>query len=288
MGAAFEVVTALNSPATTTAGTYVGFTANSGQSFSIRQANGTPAAQLLAPWGQFGAAGKLQIKSPRLHDTTVGDTYHVAIGTGAFSLDPLLGLDDDEPGYSTDILTVAMTTDVSQVSQTYYAMALPVYYGSIPGIDANLMTWAQVQSYNNVAAKTGLHYITWVTPSSAATYGQVGAGVLVNSINDQYKAGHSYAVLGYEVSAVCNAVLLSGTDTGNLLLGGPGTTNVNNTRNWFVDLSLAQNLPLIPIIQANNKGATSVYVQDSATESTAFTVSLHLMDLGILAPVAGV
>jgi hypothetical protein len=71
-------------------------------------------------------------------------------------------------------------------------------------------------------------------------------------------------------------------------LGGPGTTNVNNTRNWFVDLSLAQNLPLIPIIQANNKGATSVYVQDAATQSTAFTVSLHLMDLGILAPVAGV
>jgi hypothetical protein len=260
MGAAFEVVTAYNSPGTTTAGTYVGFTANSGQSFSIRQANGTPAAQLLAPWGQFGAAGKLQIKSPRLHDTTIGDTYHVAIGTGAFSLDPLLGLDDDEPGYSTDILTVAMTTDVSQT----------------------------VQSYDNVSAKTGLHYITWVTPSSAATQGQVGAGVLVNSINDQYKAGHSYAVLGFEVSAVCNAVLLSGTDTGNLLLGGPGTTNVNNTRNWFVDLSLAQNLPLIPIIQANNKGATSVYVQDSATTSTAFTVSLHLMDLGILAPVAGV
>ena len=67
MGTAFEVVTGLNSPSTTTAGTYTAFTANSGQSFAIRQANGSPAGKVLGPWGQFKAAGKLQIKRSEEH-----------------------------------------------------------------------------------------------------------------------------------------------------------------------------------------------------------------------------
>jgi hypothetical protein len=288
MGAALEVVTALWSPATTTAGTYAAFTASSGQSFTVRQANGSPAAKILSPWAQYGAAGKLQIKSPRLHDTTIGDTYHVQVGTAAFGIDPLLGLDDYEPGYSTDILTVQGTTDASQTAQTYAAMGLPVYYNDLPGIDANLMTPAQVMSYYNAANKTGLHYISWVGPSSAATYGQIGAGVLINATNDQFKANHSYALVGYEVSAACNAVLIQGTDTGNLYVGGPGTLNTSVTRDWFMDLASEQNLPLVPIIQANNKGATNVFVQDSATTSTAFVVSLHWVDLGVIGQPVGV
>jgi len=288
MGDALELITAYNSPSTTTAGTYTAFTANSGQSFTIRQANGNPCGQILTPWGQFGAAGKLQLKSPRLHDTTIGDTYHVNIGTGSFGVDPLLGLDDDEPAYATDILTAQMTTDVSQTTTTQYSMGLPVYYTDLPGIDANLMTWQQVRSLYNWTNKVGLHYISWVGPSSAGTAGLIGTGVLINATNDQFKAGHSYALLGYTVSAVCTAVLIQGTDTGNLYVGGPGSTNVNTTRNWFVDLSIAQGLPLIPVIQANNKGATNVFVVDSATTSTAFVISLHWVDLGVITPPIGV
>jgi hypothetical protein len=288
MGAAFEVVTSYNSPATTTAGTYVAMTVNSPGSFTIRQAAGVVAGEVMAPWAEFGAAGKLQLKTPRWHDTTICDTYHVLIDTNAFGLNPLLGLDDSEPAYSTDVLTVQMTTDASQTASTNYAAAFPVYYSNLPGVDANLMTWPQVQGYTNYANKDGLHYINLVSPSSAATAGQIGTGVLINATNDQYKAGHFYALLGYTVSATCATVLFSGTDTGNLYLGGPGTTDRDVTRNWFVDLSNAQNLPLIPVIQANNKGTTYVYIQDAATTSTSFVVGLHFMDLGILVAPAGV
>ena len=288
MGAALEIVTGAQTAATTTAGTYTAFTANSGQSFSIRQANGTPAGMALGPWASFGAAGKLQIKSPRWHDTTIGDTYHVQINTGTLAVQPLLEGWDGEPAYSTDTLTVQSTTDTSQASSTSYGVAIPVYYPSLPGIDANFITAAQLQNYANPLNKVGLHYVNFVSASSAATAGQIGTGVLINSTNDQYRAGHTYALIGYEVSAQVCSILVQGTDTGNLYVGGPGSLDVKVTRAWFYNLSVAQNAPLIPCIQANNKGTTNVYVQDVATTSTAFIVSLIFIDLGIVGPVVGV
>jgi hypothetical protein len=281
-------VTGYQSPGTTTAGTYTTFTANSGQSFSIRQANGTPAGSVLGPWASFGAAGKLQLKTPRWHDTTICDTYHVQVTTGTLAVQPLLELDDEEPAYSTDTLTVQSTTDSSQTATTNYALAFPVYYPDLPGVDANLMTWAQVESYVNYANKSGLHYINFVSPQSAGTAGQIGTGVLINATNDQYKAGHTYALLGYTVSAQCTAVLIQGTDTGNLYVGGPGSLDSKVTRSWFVDLANEQNLPLIPCIQANNKGTTNVYIVDSATTSTTFIVSLYFLDLGVIGTPPGV
>jgi hypothetical protein len=288
MGAALEVVTGAQTQATTTAGTYTAFTANSGQSFSIRQANGTPAGEVLGPWASFGAAGKLQIKTPRWHDTTIGDTYHVQVTTGTLAVQPLLDLWDSEPAYSTDTLTVQSTTDSNQAGSTSYAVALPVYYPNLPGVDANFITCAQLMSYNNPLNKTGLHYVNFVSASSAATAGQIGTGVLINSTNDQYKAGHTYALLGYEVSAQCTSILVQGTDTGNLYVGGPGSLDLKVTRSWFYQLANAQNLPLIPCIQANNKGTTNVFVQDSATTSTAFVVTLIFVDLGVTQPAPGV
>lgn len=288
MGAAFEVVTALNSPATTTAGTYTAFTANSGQSFSIRQANGSPSGLVFGPWGQFGAAGLLQIKTPRWHDTTIGDTYHINIDTATYVPYPMLELDDWEPAYATDTLTVQMTTDVSQTGATKYSCGIPVYYQDLPGVDANFMTWQQVIGFRNFTQKTGLHYTTWVTPSSAGTAGQIGTGVLINATNDQYKANHSYALLGYSLSAGCGSVLVQGTDTGNLYTGGPGVVDTRYTRNWFIQLSKDSGLPLVPIIQANNKGTTNVFIVDAATTSTAFTVGLHWMDLGVIGQPPGV
>lgn len=288
MGQALEVVTAFVTSATTTAGTYVALAANAPGSLTIRQAGGVVAGEVFTPWGQFGAAGKLQLKSPRWHDLTICDTYHCLVGTAAFAVDPLLGQNDSEPAYSTDTLTFQVTTDVSQTASTTYVAAYPVYYTNLPGVDANLMTWAQVQSYVNYANKDGLHYVTFASPQSAGTAGNIGAGTLINATNDQFKAGHFYALLGYTVSATCAAVLFSGTDTGNLYLGGPGTTNPNVTRNWFVDLSNAQNLPLIPVIQANNKGTTYVYIVDGATTSTTFIVNMRFIDLGVLVAPPGV
>ena len=287
MPRALETVVAYSTQATTTAGTYFALTAASGQSFSIHQANGVPAASLLAPWGRFGAAGYLQVKSPRMHDTTIGTTFAVQADTSDLAGAPLQGLDYTEPAYSTDVLTVQATTAASQAASTAYGAGLPVYYPDLPGISANLMSWQQIAGMSSSTTKVGDHYISWVSATPSATAGTIGAGVAINSTNDQFKANHSYALLGYLPQTAVDTVLLQGVDTGNLQIGGPGTLDVRSTRNWFVDLSLAQGLPLVPIVQANNKGNTFVSVADSQTVATAKVVGLVWMDLGVLStPVA--
>ena len=287
MGAALEVVTGVLTTSALTAGTYAAYTANSGQSFAIRASQGEPSAQLLTPWSQAGAKGYAQVKSPRMHDTTIGTTFAVQVGTAAFGVDPLASLDYTEPAYSTDILTVQYTPATTIAAATSMVIGLPVYYTNLSGIASNLMTWAQVSSLTNASSKVGDHYVSWVSASSAATAGQIGVGVAINSTNDQFKANHSYALLGYLPQAQVGAVLLQGTDTGNLYVGGPGSLDVRVTRQFFVDLSLAQGKPLIPVIQANNKGNTFISVVDGATTSTATVVGLIWEDLGILnTPVA--
>ena len=287
MGAALETVTGVLTTSALTAGTYAAYVANNGQSFSIRQANGIPACSLLAPWSQAGAAGYAQIKSPRMHDTTIGTTFAVQVGTAAFGIQPLADLDYDEPAYSTDTLTVQYTPATTIAGATSMGLALPVYYPDLSGIAANLMTWAQINALTNSNTKVGDHYVSWVSASSAATAGQIGVGVAINSTNDQFKANHSYALLGFLPQAVSTAVVVQGTDTGNLYVGGPGSLDVRVTRQFFADLSIAQNLPLIPVIQANNRNNTYVSVVDAASTSTARVVGLEWMDLGILnTPVA--
>lgn len=287
MGAALELVTAYASPATTTAGTYFALTANTGQSFAIRQANGVPAARMLAPWGQFGAAGYLQIKSPRMHDTTIGTTFTVPVAGNPYSEDPRAGGDYLEPVYSTDILTVQATTAASQTAATSYSVGIPVYYPDLPGVAANFLTWQAIQALVNVNNKVGDHYVSWVSANSAATAGQIGVTTAINSVNDQFKANHSYALLGYLCQTEIGNVLLQGVDTGNLYTGGPGSLDAKITRNWFVDQSIAQGIATIPVIQANNKGNTYVAITDEASTSTARIVGLNWMDLGILnTPVA--
>lgn len=288
MGRALEVVTGYWSPATTTAGTYGAFTANSGQSFTIRQANGSPAGRVLTPWAQYHASGFLQVKTPRWHDTTIADTYHVQADSATFAVNPLLDMGDAEPAYSTDVLTVQGTTDASQTAATNYTCGLPIYYDDLPGVDANFTDWATIQSLLNYPNKIGLHYVSWVKPSSAGTAGQIGTTTLINSVNDQFKAGHSYALLGYLCGAAVGTVLIQGTDTGNLYVGGPGSLDTRTTRGWFKDLSDAYGKPLIPVIQANNKGTTNVAVVDGETTSTAVTIGLVWVDLGVLTPPTGV
>lgn len=287
MPQALETVVAYATEATTTAGTYFALTANTGQSFSIRQANGSPAASLLAPWARAGAAAYLQVKSPRMHDTTIGTTFAVQVESNLLAGDPLSDLCYDEPAYSTDVLTVQMTTAANQSSSTAYGMGMPVYYADLPGVAANLLTWQAIQGLVNASTKVGDHYVSWVSASPSGTAGALGTGVAINSTNDQFKANHSYALLGYLPQTAADTVAIQGVDTGNLYIGGPGSLDVRATRNFFVDLSIAQALPLVPVIQANNKGNTFVSIANSQSTSGAQIIGLTWMDLGILnTPVA--
>jgi hypothetical protein len=287
MGAALETLTSYVTKTSTTAGTFYPLAAQSGQSLTVRATPTDQAGVMLDPFAEFPVAGYVQIKSPRMHDQQVGTTFVVQPDTNTTALETLTALDYDEPIWNTDTLQANITTIASNTASGTYVAGWQMYYPSLGGILANFASWAQVQSYVQSNVGAGRHYCTWVTPSSAGTAGQIGAAVAINSVNDQYKAGGSYALLGYLVSAQVGAILLQGTDTGNLYVGGPGSLDAKSTRNYFVDLSIQQGISCIPIVQANNRATTYVYVVDGATTSTAVSVGLVWLYLGQNVPVPG-
>jgi hypothetical protein len=282
MGAAIETISGYNTSATTTAGTYVAFTAQTGQSFTIRATPSAQAGWLCSPFVEGGAAGVLQIKSPRMHDFTIGTSFEFGIGTAANGLEPLGGFWYQEPCWQTDILTCQYTTNASQTGSTSTMFGMDVYYQNIPGISANLATWAQVQSYANASENLGDHYVSWVKPTTGGTAGLLGTGLAINNTNDQFKANHTYALLGYLAPVQVGLWVINGVDTGNLNIGGPGVLTPFVTSDYFIRRSIVQGIPAIPLIQANNKGSTLVSIADAQSTSTAFTVGLIWMDLGTL------
>jgi hypothetical protein len=118
-----------------------------------------------------------------------------------------------------------------------------------------------------------------VLPATSSTAGQLGAGVALNSTDTNFKANSWYAILGYDVSVVCATVVIQGTDTGNLKVGGPGALNVIDTRRWFCKLDEILGVPSIPVINSANAGSTLVFANDIAGGTTIPT-TLHTLYLG--------
>ncbi len=116
-----------------------------------------------------------------------------------------------------------------------------------------------------------------VTVTSGAI-GAWGASAAVNSTFDNFEAGANYALLGYLVRTACLGVAITGKDTGNLKIGGPGSDDPLETRNYFVAWDRLTPQPRIPIIQANNRGSTVVQNVDIAA-GTVSIVTLFLAQL---------
>ncbi len=287
MGAALETLSGYLTAATTTAGTYQALTVQNTQSFTIRATPSDQAGNMLAVFGSFGAAGYGQIKSARMHDQTIGTTFALAANTAFPNVNQVSPYDYDEPLWNTDVLTWQITTVASQTASTAYLLGAQMYYPNLGGIAQNMMTWAQVQSYINPDRKTGLHYVSWVRPSSSATAGAIGTGVAINATNDQFKANHSYALLGYLTPTAVGVVQIQGTDTGNLYVGGPGSPDPNVTADYFVRMSFRTGWACIPIIQANNKGNTFIYLTDAHATSGTPAIGLVWLDLGTNVPSVG-
>jgi hypothetical protein len=243
MGRAFEVITgrALNPGAGPTA-----LVANTGDSFAVRSTPMENPPKLEGIWAFAATAGLIQVRSPRLHDQTQGIRFEVVASTARNFLPD----EATQQLYPQDVLVFeigggAAETDVG---------ALAIYYPDLPGIDARLVMWDQISSRvaNILTARVA------ITPP--ATAGDWSAGTALNATTDLLKANVDYAVLGYAADGGVAAIALKGPDTGNLRVGGPGTNEAIETRDWFIGLSKAKGSPHIPIINAANKAPTLAHV----------------------------
>jgi len=259
--AALEVITGR---VTNPGAAFTALTANTGNTFNIRDFPESSNAYLEGIWTQQATAGQVRVRSPRFHDDVQGIRKIAA----SASVRNLFGDEYEQRLYPNDPLRFDMTGGAAEVD----AAAMLVYYRDLGGINARLEMWESIKP--RIVDIMG----QVVDVAGPATSGDWSAGTTITTPNDNLKADTDYAILGYEVSAECLAVGISGTDTGNLRVGGPGPTEAIETRDWFVSLSRAHGAPHIPVFNSNNRGNTLVFVSRITAAGTV-NVSLELARL---------
>lgn len=262
MGQALQVVTG---SALAPGAAPVALTVAPGDSFTVKSFDPPAVARLLNAWASSATAGIARIRSPRMHDPNQGLRLQVPAAQQAELLPRYL----QAPLYSVDNLTVELAGGGAGETDI---LSYLVYYSDLAGINANLAGWNEIQ--DRIVAYCGVE----VDLVSGATAGQYGGSRALNLDFQNLKADISYALLGYTCKTGFATLGITGPDTGNLRIGGPGSANPDITADWFVRLSQFAGLPLIPIIKANNQATTIVDIASTDT-ATAHTVSLLLAQL---------
>lgn len=145
-------------------------------------------------------------------------------------------------------------------------------YEELPGVAQRLGTWEGLKPrIANILTQE-------VATATSATAGDWPAGTAMNVTFDLLKPNVDYALLGYEVDVPITSLAVRGPDTGNLRVGGPGTTEAIETRDWFIGLQKAIGQPAIPVINAAGRAATFVFAQGTQV-SAAVNVDLVLAEL---------
>lgn len=260
---AMDLVTAQGTAINTT---IAALAASAGDSLAVKNTGGTDPARILQVWADVQAAGTLRIRSGKFHDNVQGIRYD----TVASDPVPLLPWGVSQRVFPNDVLTVELAGSATAGDIEYVCMLL--YYAALPGTNATFMTPDDV-------TRRGVNVFTVENTLSLGTGGGYTGGEAINVEFDQFKAGGKYALVGYTVDAECAAVAWRGADTGNLRVGGPGVeTEHELTADWFMRLSRAFGIPLIPTFSAENKSGILVDgVQDeNGTDTTVTSIFVEL------------
>ena len=259
---AMEIITgrAVNPGATLTAVTF-----GTGDSGAVRNFDtGAARGYLRNMWAQEATAGTVRIRSPRIHDNVQGIRARVV----AADPRPLLPYPLAQPLYPQDVLTLEIAGGAAETD----VMSALIYYDNVPGVNARLATWDQISPriVNLVTVETN--------HTTGATAGDYGGSLAINANFDLLKANTDYAILGYETDVSVCSVGYRSPDFGNLRIGGPGTSQRDETRMWFTWLDQQFAPPAIPIFNAANKGGTFVDLVATQT-ATAVNVNTVLAEL---------
>lgn len=194
-------------------------------------------------------ACEISITASRFHDQVYGIRAAVTSGAATAPVNRSVCVSPigiDQPIYPSDVLSVqANGTAADDVIVT-----LNIYYQDIPGITARLASYEYVKA--NTKNIVGIN--TNLTPGD----GVAGTAVALNASDNRLHANTDYALLGFTSSLAFGSLTVSGVDTGNLKVGGPILGEPDHDAMLFVDYARALNAPLIPIINSNNAGSTTL------------------------------
>ena len=270
MGKALEIIAGfVTAPSTT----FTALTMAAGNSLTVRNAPLESAITLLQVWALNQAAGTLRLRSPRLHDNVQGIRLDITLGDPR----PLLPFGVGQKLIPQDALIAELTG--SATGGDIEQAALLIFYANLAGIDARLASIEDV-------LRRAVNLISVENTITNGTAGGWSAEEAINAEFDLLKANTDYALIGYLIDAACTAVRWRGADTGNLGVGGPGDVLARHvTADWFIRLSRAFNLPLIPVFNSANKAGILVDVADDEN-ATAHTITSLLVEIGPAGTVA--
>ena len=229
----------------------------------IRNTALTNLISLVGLWRNGATKGELRVTSPKLVPVTRGIDYLAPAGmTGQILTNPPY-----QNLIPQDSLLVQLTGGAAESDQA----ALQSYYSDLPGVSMTL------KNPGDIIPATSFVFSWPVAAVASATIGTQG-NTVITTTTDSSTANLWYAVLGYTVDALVTAVGITGVDTSQTFIGGPGMLDVFKTRHYFLDQSVRTGLPCIPLFNAANKSSTNVTVVDVAA-STAVNVNLILAEL---------
>jgi hypothetical protein len=213
-------------------------------------------------------ACEISITASRFHDQTFGIRGSVTSGATTAPVNrsvPISSIGMDQPIFPSDVLSVqANGTAADDVIVT-----LLIYYQDIPGIKARLATYDYVKS--NIKNLVGIN--ANLTPGD----GVAGTSVALNASDNRLHANTDYALLGYTSNLAFGSLTVAGIDTGNLKIGGPVLGDPGHDAEMYVDYARAYNAPLIPIINSNNAGSTTLV--GCGTDVGACVIDVMLAEL---------
>lgn len=262
-GPALQVVTGfVTAPSTT----LTAWTLGAGDSLQIANCDFTKVVRLLNMWSDQQVAGFLGVRSPKLHDAVRG----IRVKSVAATVTPLLPFGTFQRLFPQDVLTAEQSG--SATAGDIETGVLLIHYEDLPGVAARFITYDELM-------KRGVNTKSVENTLALGTVGGYSGSVAINATEDLMKANTDYALAGYECDVECAVIGYKGPDTGNVRLGGPGNPSLKHvTGNFFVRLAREYNLPLIPVINAANKGAT--FIDGAQDENGADSVvSSHFIEL---------
>jgi hypothetical protein len=262
MGVAIDTVLCdVNNPGATFSACAVA--AGNTDSLTVRNFPGMNKAVLVDIIRRHATAGAVRVTSPLMHDNVTGLTFYTSENPLLATLPNYFG----QPVQPGDTLGVSATG----ASNAHCSVGLVLHYDNLTGAAANLWSLNEIQ--NSVKS---LKYCT-VAVTASGTVG-LWADTLVTATENQLHATSFYAVMGYGSDTALGCIGFKSQATANLRVCGPGTTNFEDSSEYFANKSFDWNIPYIPVFNGQDRGACYVSVSDNAASTTA-NVTLCLAEL---------
>lgn len=256
MGFAYEVISGqVTAPSTT----LTALTMSGTDSLTIRHARPGSKAYILNAWTDNQTAGSLRIFGPTLHDNVSGLTMTAFAGTVV----PLLPMGFKEEVFPQDTITAQLSG--SGTASDIETAALLIMYQDLLGIEQRMISYDEYM-------RRRVNHLTVQNTLALGTAGGYSGSEAINAEDDQFRANTDYAILGFTCDSDLAVVGYSGTDFGNLRIGGPGdSAHPQDSAQWFCTLSKAYGMPMIPVFNSANKGNVTI---DGSTDENGTDVNV--------------